>query len=173
MAIGLLSACEENQGTSLYAPGLNTRAEAVDGMIVGNRLMAAQEYELALEAFQRAAAKDGLTGETLLAIGTANLRLDRLNQAETTLRRASTLEPTWPEIWNNLGVVLMERDKTAEASEVFRKAYALDNGESDSIRENLRLALEKLNERVYDDAISHNYKLVRRSDSDYLVEQFP
>ena len=64
-------------------------------------------------------------------------------------------------------------DKTAEASEVFRKAYALDNGESDSIRENLRLALEKLNERVYDDAISHNYKLVRRSDSDYLVEQFP
>ncbi len=168
-----MMACTESKPTGVFAPGVDPAAASVDGMIVGHRLMAAGEYELALGAFQRAAAETGLTGETLSAIGTANLKLDRLHQAETTLRRATDLEPTWPEIWNNLGVVLMERGKTAEASQVFRKAFALDNGQSDSIRENLRLALEKLNEPVYDMATDNNYKLVRRADSDYLIEQFP
>ena len=31
----------------------------------------------------------------------------------------------------------MERGKTAEAVQVFQRAYALDNGESDAIRDNL------------------------------------
>jgi Flp pilus assembly protein TadD len=42
---------------------------------------------------------------------------------------------------NNLGVVLMERGKVGEARVVFQQAYALDSGETDSIRENLRLAI--------------------------------
>lgn len=158
---------------SVYAPGVDPNSQSVDAMTVGHRLMQAGEYELALEAFQRAAARDGLNATTLSAIGTANLKLNRLNQAEETLRRAAKMEPQWPEIWNNLGVVLMERGKTAEAAEIFRKAFALDNGESDSIKENLRLALEKMNEPVYDMQETDNYKLVRRADSDYLLEQFP
>jgi len=31
----------------------------------------------------------------------------------------------FPAAWNNLGVVLMEKGETAEAMEVFKKAYAL------------------------------------------------
>ena len=90
-----MMACTESKPTGVFAPGVDPAAASVDGMIVGHRLMVAGEYELALGAFQRAAAETGLTGETLSAIGTANLKLDRLHQAETTLRRM----PQKPNIW--------------------------------------------------------------------------
>jgi Flp pilus assembly protein TadD len=131
--------------------------------------MAAGQHELALEAFTRAAGDYGLTGEVLSALGSANLGLGRLNQAETLLRRAVAAAPDRPEIWNNLGVVLMERGKTAEAQQSFKRAYALDNGKSDSIRDNLKLALEKLNETSYDEGQQQDYKVVRRGSGDYLI----
>ena len=63
----------------------------------------------------------------------------------------------------------MERGKTAEAELVFKKAYALDNGESDAIRDNLRLALAKTDNSVINDVDDDNYKLVRRAAGDYLI----
>ncbi len=168
-----LAACSTGgfsaSGDAVYAPGVNPRGEAVDGLEVGHRLMQAEQYELALEAFTRAAGTRGLTSEVLTAIGTANLGLGRLNQAERQLRRAAEQEPEWPEVWNNLGVVLMEKGETAEAAQIFRKAYALDNGQSDSIRDNLRLALAKLENSAYGAVNEQNYKLVRRGSSDYLI----
>jgi hypothetical protein len=52
---------------------------------------------------------------------------------------------------------------------VFRKAYALDNGESDSIRDNLRLALANSENPDNNVDQNENYKLVRRGNSDYLI----
>ena len=63
----------------------------------------------------------------------------------------------------------MERGKTAEAEQIFRKAYALDDGESTLIRDNLRLALAKTENSVTVDPENNNYKLVRRGSSDYLI----
>lgn len=166
-----LSAPQRPQESGL--PALDPRGEAVDGLVVGHRLMQAGEYELALGAFRRAAAEQGLTIEVLGAMGTANLGLGRLNQAETLLRRAVAREDAWPEIWNNLGVVLIERGKTAEAVGILRKAYALDNGESDAIRDNLRLALEKFDNTAYDGDTEQDYKLVRRGTSQYLIRRTP
>ena len=105
----------------------------------------------------------------LTSLGTANLGLGRLNQSETLLRQAVEEEPDWAEAWNNLGVVLMERGETAEASEVFRRAYALDNGESDAIRDNLRLALAKMETAGYGEPRQEDYKLVRRGSGSYLI----
>ncbi|MDU8910366.1 tetratricopeptide repeat protein [Aestuariicoccus sp. MJ-SS9] len=152
-----------------FAPPVDPRGEAVDGLLVGHRLMQAGEYELALEAFQRAAATQGLTGEILTAMGSANLALGRLNQSEALLRRAVKVEADWPEAWNNLGVVLMESGQEAEAAGVFRKAFALDNGESDAIRDNLRLALAKIENPLYGTDEQQDYKLVRRGSSQYLI----
>ncbi len=154
-----------------FAPALDPRGNAVDGLLVGHRLMEAGEHELALEAFTRAAGTHGLTGEVLVALGSANLALGRLNQSETLLRRAVRTEETWPEAWNNLGVVLIERGKTPEAAEIFRKAFALDNGQSDSIRDNLRLALAKLENSVYGTELEQEYKLVRRGSGSYLIRR--
>lgn len=153
-----------------FAPELNRRAEAVDQLTVGHRLLASGEAELALEAFHRAAAERGLEDpEVLSSLGTANLALGRLGQAENLLRTAVKLEGEWPELLNNLGVVLMERGKTAEAEQILKRAYALSNGENDSIRDNLRLALAKLDNIDYGEDQEQDYKLVRRGAADYLI----
>ena len=147
LALALAAGCASNGLQNVengpYAPGVDLRAAPVDGVEVAHRLMAAGEYELAMDAFTRAALEVGTTPEILSGMGSANLGLGRLGQAEELLRQAVAAAPESASAWNNLGVVLMERDKTAEAEQIFRKAYALDNGESDSIRDNLRLTLSR------------------------------
>ncbi|MEJ6403853.1 tetratricopeptide repeat protein [Yoonia sp. 2307UL14-13] len=176
LPIGLviaLAACDTAGGLGesdgVFAPGVAGRSN-VDGLIVGHRLMAANEYELALKAYLRAAAQQGLNVDTLSALGSANLRLGRLGQAERLLRRATKEDPSFPPAWNNLGVILMERGNAAEASEVFRRAYAADNGNSDEIRDNLRLALANLeNSGSNELEENQNFNLIRRGAGDFVL----
>ncbi|MEI4472536.1 tetratricopeptide repeat protein [Frigidibacter sp. MR17.24] len=170
----LLAACQISpaaRGTSPYAPaGAPRDGEAVDGLTVGHRLMEAGEYSLALEAYYRAAAERGTSVDVLSAIGSADLRLGRLGQAEQMLRRAIDADERFVPAWNNLGVVLMEKGEVPEASRVFRTAYALDSGSSDEIRENLRLALAQMQAARYDPPKEPaDYKLVRRGYGEYLL----
>lgn len=133
--------------------------------------MAAGEYELALRAYYRAASQQGVNVDILSAIGSANLRLGRLGQAEQMLRRAVETDETFVPAWNNLGVVLMERGEYGEAAQVFKRAYALDSGESDDIRQNLTLAMAKLDNPYYSD--ENNFALVRRGTGDYQLLSTP
>jgi len=74
---------------SPYAPtGDSRNAGSIDGLLVGHRLMAAGEYELALKAYYRAAGELGLTTDVYSALGSANLKLGRLGQSEKLLRQA-------------------------------------------------------------------------------------
>ncbi|RVV99068.1 tetratricopeptide repeat protein [Mesobaculum littorinae] len=134
--------------------------------------MAAGEYELALKAYYRGAAEHGTNVDVLSALGSANLKLGRLGQAERLLRRAVEKDETFVPAWNNLGVVLMEQGETAEAARVFRQAFALDSGESDDIRDNLTLALAKLEKSDYAQP-QNNFALVRRGSSEYLILSTP
>lgn len=167
-----LAACSSGGlGTSKdspYAPGA-AKGDGVDGLIVGHRLMAAGEYELALSAYYRAAAEQGATVDVLSAIGSADLKLGRLNQAEQILRRAIEKDQRFVPAWNNLGVVLMEERKFAEAARTFQIAFGLDSGQSDAIRENLRLALAKMDKPTYDPVQDRPFKLVRRGVGEYLL----
>ncbi|WP_245706480.1 tetratricopeptide repeat protein [Ruegeria marina] len=156
-----------------FPPGIDYRKDAVSGVEVGQRLMAAGEYELALDSFTRAALDEGMTAEILTGIGTANLGLGRLGQAEPLLRRAVAEAPDWPEAWNNLGVLLMEKGELPEATQVFQKAYALDNGESDSIRDNLRIALAKSENVVNTEPKQEEFKLVQRGQGDFVIRKTP
>jgi len=155
-----------------YAPqGTAPGEDAVDGLTVGHRLMKAGQYELALDAYYRAAAEQGASVDVLSAIGSANLQLGRLNQAEQVLRRATEVDETFPPAWNNLGVVLMEQGHYGEASRVFKLAFALDSGQSAEIRENLRLALAKLENPSY--APPEDFRLVRRGRGVYQILETP
>jgi len=137
---------------------------------VGHRLMAAGEYDLALRAYLRAAAEQGVNADTLSAIGSANLHLGRLGQAEQILRRAIEEDPTFVPALNNLGVVLMEQGKTGEARRVFEQAFAHDRGETAAIRENLRLAIAQTEQNVYDPTVeAADYSLVRQARGQYLL----
>ena len=147
--------------------------DAVDGLIVGHRAMAAGEYEIALRAYHRAAATQGASVDVLSAIGSANLRLGRLQQAEQDLRRALEKDETFAPAHNNLGVVLAERGRWGEASLHFRNAFAFDSGRSAEIQQNLRLAIEKLEETVYDVEEAHQLLLMRRGRGNYLLLSTP
>lgn len=156
-----------------YAPGLAKNGESVDNLLVARRLMDAQEYELAIDAYSRAAIDEGLSSDILAGIGTANLGLGRLDTAERLLRKALAEDERSPEIWNNIGVILIERGEIPEAEQMFRRAFALDNGESDAIRDNLRLALAKSENSAYDGNTEQDYKVVRRGSGDFKISQIP
>ncbi len=156
-------------GDSPYAPTGTSNKQAVDGLEVGDRLMAAGEFELALEAYIRAAGARGPTADVLTSLGSAHLALGRLGQAENLFQRSLDKDEMRPDTWNNLGVVRLEQGEFAEAEQIFRKAYALDDGQSDSIRDNLRLALAKSENSVTIPDQEDSYKLVRRGSGDYLV----
>ena len=166
---GGLRASDENRG---FAPvGRPSGEQSVDGLIVGHRLMEAGEFELALKAYHRAAAEQGVNVDVLSAIGSANLALGRLGQAEEILRRATETDETFPPAWNNLGVVLMEQGKFGEASRVFKIAFALDSGQSAEIRENLTKALAKLDNPEY--SPPDEFRLVRRGPGFFRILATP
>jgi len=166
-----LGACGPSGGVSRNVPyGVDARGDAVDGLIVGHRLMEAGEYELALKAYYRAAATNGVNVDTLSAIGSANLALGRIGQAEKILRRAIEEDPAFVPAINNLGVALMESGQLGEARAVFQQAFAQDSGQTDSIRENLKLAIASTEATVYDPAEEKGeFRLVRREKGKYVL----
>jgi tetratricopeptide (TPR) repeat protein len=102
-----------------YALGADTEnPAAADPLLVGHRLMDAGEYELAHRAYTRAGAAQGLTADVLAGLGSANLALGRLGTAERLLRRAVGHDDATPEMWNNLGVVLVEKGEFLEAEQM-------------------------------------------------------
>ncbi len=181
LALCLVAACQQTGGLKplRHGPpppeGTPKVTEAVDGLIVGHRLMAAGEFELALSAYYRAAAEQGLTLDVLSALGSANLRLGRLGQAETLLRAAIEEDEEFVPAWNNLGVVLMETGRIAEARRVFRTAFALDSGATEQIRQNLRLAIAKSEKSAYNEneKNKNDFKLVRRGQGKFLLLSAP
>ncbi len=177
LALLALAACGSPGGLATpapgpFAPGLAGDEEAGDGLTVGHRLMAAGEYELALRAYLRGAAEQGPTPDVLSALGSANLHLGRLGQAERLLRRALERDEEFVPALNNLGVVLVERGEAGEARRVFEQAFALDSGRSDEIRENLRLAVARTEAQGYDGGTTDdhgNFSLMRRGYGHYLL----
>jgi len=148
--------------------------EAIDGLVVGHRLMASGEYELALKAYNRSVAKNGLSADVLSALGSANLHLQRLGQAETLLRAAVKKDKMFAAAWNNLGVVLSSTGQLNEAALVFRIAFGLDSGKSDEIRMNLTTALAKLDKKVYVEGQElEEFELVRRGNGRFLLLRTP
>ena len=178
-----LAACEPTGGISAsddgFAPGIDARAEArdegADPAEVGHRLIEAGEYELAIRAFNRAALqREEMDAEILSGLGTANLGLGRLGTAEKLLRRAVAREDAAPVDFNNLGVLLMEKDETSEAVQIFKRAFALSNGQNLEIRDNLRLALAKMeNSATIEPQDDNEYKLVRRGSTQFTIEATP
>jgi len=175
LCILLLAGCTPATGVSRNNPyGIDAKGHGVDGMTVGHRLMEAGEYELALKAYLRGAGEQGINADVLSGIGSANLKLGRLGQAEKILRRALELDPDFVPALNNLGVVLMEQDNYGEARVMFQRAFALDSGETDSIRENLMLAIAKSEASVYDrtqeqEQEKSGFRLVRQEKGKFVL----
>lgn len=163
------------QDLEIAAPtGTVVLQDEVDQVLVGDRLMDAGQHELALRSYYRAAADQGLDPEVLTSIGAANLALGRMGQAETLFRQALDSDDRFVPAWNNLGVALMEQGEYGEARRVFELAFALDSGRSDAIRDNLRLAIARMENNVYSDDNNQNgLGLIRRGGGVYELRLDP
>ncbi len=176
LSVLLLAACAQNsarlkplhQGPDL-PKGITTSPNGVDGLTVGHRLMASREYEMALKQYLRAAGEEGLTPDVLAGLGTANLKLSRLGQAERMLRMATEKDGEYAAAWNNLGVVLTERGEIGEAARCFEIAFSLDGGKSPEIEQNMKGALAKLKKRAYTREDTSEYEIVREGTGTYRL----
>jgi Flp pilus assembly protein TadD len=65
---------------------------------------------------------------------------DRLNDAETYLRRAIAADPDQPEAYVNLGALLASQGRLDDAIALFRRAWAIDP-KNEAARTNLERAL--------------------------------
>ena len=139
--------------------------------------MEAGEPELAIEAYLRAAIQRGLDAEVLAGLGSANLQLGRLGQAERLLSRAVEEDPAFVPAWNNLGVVLTEQERATEAVAVFERAAALDSGETAAIADNLELARSRQVSQPapagYREGQKPKFALVRRGAGHVLIRRLP
>lgn len=131
--------------------------------------MDAGEHELALEKFTEAATPHGLNAEVLSGMGSANLKLGRLNQAEVYLRRAVEINPDSASSWNNLGVVLINQREFHEARNAFKVAFGLVDGDSELIRDNLILAERLIAESAIEIPEEADFRLVRQGNGVYLL----
>lgn len=153
-------------------PGTVVLQDSVDQILVGDRLMDADQPDMALRAYYRAAGEHGINAEILTAIGAANLALGRIGQAEDQFRDALDLDDRFVPAWNNLGVALMERGDHGQARRVFEQAFALDSGQSDAIRNNLRLAMARMEDNVYNERNNQaDLGLIRRGGGVYDLAQ--
>lgn len=92
LALAGCQSADPTRAGSPFAPGV-APGTGEDGLRVAHRLIEAGENELALKALNRAAVQQGLTPEILSAMGTANLGLQRLGQAERLMRNVVDLAP--------------------------------------------------------------------------------
>ncbi len=177
-ALAALSACETLDrdtlsGDNLAPSGTPELDEVVDGLVVGHRLMAAGEYELALKSYTREINNQGLSADILSAIGSANLKLGRLKQARKFLEQSTEQDPDFVPAWNNLGVVQTSLKDYVGAHQSFRAAFALDNGASEEVWQNLLLAINNLKNNEAADPDQTNFDLVRRGNGRYLLLETP
>jgi hypothetical protein len=66
----------------------------------------------------------------------------------------------------------MEKGNTGEARVYFQKAFALDSGQTDSIRENLILAIAQSEANVYDpnqEQEKSGFRLVRQEKGKFVL----
>lgn len=155
-------------------PGTVVLQDEVDQILVGDRLMDAGQPDLALRAYYRAAGNTGLDAEVLTAIGAANLALGRIGQAEDQFRQALEIDESFVPAWNNLGVALMERGDYGQARRAFEQAFALDSGQTDAIRDNLRLSIARMENIIYNETNARPaLGLIRRGGGVYDLRPQP
>lgn len=98
------------------ASGFGTGAGVVDPYGDGKQHLMAGRYQLAIERFGQALARDGRSLDALNGLAVAHTRLGRFDVAQTYFERALQVDPTSAATLNNYGWSLIEQGRLREAS---------------------------------------------------------
>lgn len=132
VAAGVVAAC---------APpvdfGAEQGPEAPASVEIGSRLLAASEAEMALDAFLRLIAEEGVSAPALNGVGAAYYRMGRPGDARRFFRSAVELDPNDAEARNNLGVTLYDEGEYEAALFEFERAFALTSGQDQKVLTNI------------------------------------
>jgi Flp pilus assembly protein TadD len=139
--------------------------------LLGNRLLAAREPDLAMKAYLTSMNVEGISAEAMTGAGIAAQQQGLLTSARRYFEQARRLAPDSATVHNNLGVVLYMLKEYYPARNAFRTAYALSGGRSEMAERNLNRAevtialLEGAPET--DPAISH--EVIRLGTSEFRI----
>lgn len=100
-----------------------------------------KKFGEAATAFSTALSLDPLDEEAAAGLAAALSEQGKLAEAEAALARSIESNAKSPVLWNNLGVVRIERGSYASGIQAFEKALALD-GSFEAARSNLTRAAE-------------------------------
>jgi len=116
-------------------------------IVVGQRLLAQNQTEAALKAFNASLIEDGVSHDALVGAAAANFRLGRQEQARRLLVQAAERFPNSAVVRNNLGVIYYQMGDLVHARAEYTAAYALKSGLSQEIEQNIGI-LEIAEERA-------------------------
>ena len=158
----LVAGCGAESGglSALQAPPKVEAATQQTYIGLGKRYLAEREPELALRAFQRSIAVEGLSAEAMIGAGIAARHQGLLHEARRYMEQAVLLEPDSAVAQLNLGVVLFQLKEYHGARNAFRSAFAVSSGASDAAVRNLNKTEEIIAELEknpeFDPSISHD-----------------
>ncbi|MGZ9706942.1 tetratricopeptide repeat protein [Pseudomonas sp. GNP013] len=139
-----LGADLQKRGDNVSAAGLYEKATQLpqaqlDAWLkLGQARLASGDARGAERAFQQALERQPDSAAALLGLGTAQLRLGKLDRAVTVLTQASA-HPDQPEAFNRLGIAQILRGRSDAAQAAFNQSLALTPNDLDT-RSNLALA---------------------------------
>ncbi len=155
------------------APASASAGEAPAGsyLLLGKRMLAAREPDLAMKAFLTSMSVDGVSAEAMTGAGVAAQQQGLLTSARRYFEQARRLAPDSVTANNNLGVVLYKLKEYYPARNAFRQALALSGGKSEMAERNLNRAeatIAQMEEAAKTDpAISHD--VVRLGSSEFRL----
>jgi len=92
------------------------------------------ELDSAVAFFRKAESLNSKDGSIPRWISVAELMRGALNAAETTARRAISIDPQDPDNWNQLGSVLAAMELTSQAESVFYNAIKIDKSNAAALK---------------------------------------
>jgi Flp pilus assembly protein TadD len=110
----------------------NPHAELIRENNLGVALMGRQQFEQALEKFERPCVLDAGSEVGCLNMGIALLNMQKFPEARKILAKAADRDPENPRAWYNLGLLDKAEGQTEPAISDFEKAAALDPNDADT-----------------------------------------
>lgn len=170
LAAMTMTACVQPGGRD---DGFFDRSAAEPATIsLGARLLEAKQPEMALDAFSRVVAAEGVSVEALVGLGVAYHRMGRPRDAIAMFEAAADLDPNSPEARNNLGVAYYVNGEYAAARSEFERAFALTGGGDPKVRFNLGVAEIALAERADDVVVDEaEFDVIQYGHGFYRLKQ--